>query len=202
MPLYEMIIWVGIFLFVAFLFASLYLYFQNEKFDLKYKKNIEVVRAIKKQKLMDYVSKFYKEEFGEVEAKKELEKVKDRKDFPSEGDFIQLQEKFVESNKNLNRLMRKAADLKMWFDYTPRAKDFLTSAALWTFLLGLATLAFCLSVWVELVNSGHIQYSGYLSFLWIFMTIRLLKNMLRYNMVTKNINEHMDKLRDQDTKDF
>ena len=202
MPLYELIIWVGVFLFVAFLGASLSFYFQSEKFDRKYKKNIEVIRAIKKQKLMDYVSKFYNEEFGEAQALEELEKIENKDNFPSEGDFAQLQEKLVESNKNLNRLMRKAADLKMWFDYTPRAKDFLISAALWTFLMGCATLAFCLTVWVELVNYGHIRYSGYLSFLWIFMTIRLLKNVLRYNMVTKNINEHMDKLREQDTKGF
>jgi hypothetical protein len=200
MSLYEMIIWVGIFLFVAFLGAALSFYFQGDRFDKKYKKNIEIIRAIKKQKLMDYVSKFYKEEFGETQAKEELEKIKG--DFPSEGDFVQLQEKLAESSKNLNRLMRKAADLKMWYDYSPRAKDFLTSAALWTFLIGCATLAFCLTVWVELSKFGHIQYSGYLSFLWIFMTIRLLKNVLRYNIVTKNINEHMDKLREQDTKDF
>jgi hypothetical protein len=57
-------------------------------------------------------------------------------------------------------------------------------------------------VWVELSNYDHIRYSGYLSFLWIFMTIRLLKNVLRYNLVTKNINDHMDKLREQDTKGF
>jgi len=202
MPLYEMIIWVGIILFVAFMFAALSFYFQGEKFDKKYKKNIEIIRAIKKQKLMDYVSKFYKEEFDEAQAKEELEKIKNKDNFPSEGDFVHLQEKLAESNKNLNRLMKKAADLKMWFDYTPRAKDFLTSAGLWTFLMGCATLAFCLTVWVELVNYNHIQYSGYLSFLWIFMTIRLLKNVLRYNMVTKNINEHMDKLREQDTKGF
>lgn len=200
--MYELIIWVGIILFVAFLFAGLSFYFQSERFDKKYKKNIEIIRAIKKQKLMDYVSKFYKEEFGEAQAKEELERIKNKEDFPSEGDFVQLQEKLADSNKNLNRLMRKSADLKMWFDYTPRAKDFLTSAALWVFLLGCATLAFCLTVWVELVNYGEIQYSGYLSFLWIFMTIRLLKNVLRYNMVTKNINEHMDKLREQDTKGF
>ena len=198
----ELIIWLGVFLFVAFLFASLIFYFQVERFDKKYKKNIEVVRAIKKQKLMDYVSKFYKEEFGEDQAKEELEKIKDREDFPSEGDFVQLQERLAESNKNLNRLMKKAADLKMWFDYTPRAKDFLTSAALWMFLLGCATLAFCLTVWVETRDGGAIQYAGYLSFLWIFMTIRLFKNVLRYNMVVKNINEHMDKLREQDTKGF
>jgi hypothetical protein len=202
MALYEIVIWIGIVLFVAFLFASLAFYFQSDRFDVKYRKDIEVIRAIKKQKLMDYVSGFYSEEFGEARAKEELDSIKDREDFPSEGDFVALQQRLADSNKNLNRLMRKAADLKMWFDYSPRAKDFLTTAALWMFLLGCSTLVFCLTLWAEIVYYGDVRYSGYLSFLWIFMTIRLFKNVLRYNMVVKNINHHMDKLREQNTKDF
>jgi hypothetical protein len=58
--------------------------------------------------------------------------------FPTEEEYRELGMKILDSNKNLNRLMRKSADLKMWFDYLPRAKDFLVSAALWLFLLGLA----------------------------------------------------------------
>ncbi|UCF07786.1 MAG: hypothetical protein JSW28_09125 [Thermoplasmata archaeon] len=196
--MHELVIWVGIFLFIGFILAAAFLYFQSEKVDEKYKKSVELIRAIKKRKLKDHIIEFHGEEFAGMEGKIAEEKER----FPSEEDFRELQIKMQKSSRNLNTLMKKAADLKMWFDYLPRAKEFLVAAALWTFLIGLATLAFCLSVWVELTEIGHIQYSGYLSFLWIFMGIRFFKNILRYNMVTKNINEHMDKLRDEDIESF
>ncbi len=194
--MYDIIIWMGVIFFVALIIASIILYFQSEKFDAKYKKNIEIIRAIKTQKLKDFTVKYYElEKLGDDDTKTE-------KDFPTEEDFKNLGKKALRSNKNLNRLMRKAADLKMWFDYLPRAKEFIVNAALWTFLLGLVTLVFCLSVWAELMNSGNIQYSGYLSFLWILIGINLFKNILRYNIVTKNINKYTDMLREGDAEKF
>lgn len=194
--MYDIIIWMGVIFFVALIIASIILYFQSEKFDEKYKKNIEIIRAIKTQKLKDFTVKYYElEKLGDDDTKTE-------KDFPTEEDFKNLGKKALLSNKNLNRLMRKAADLKMWFDYLPRAKEFIVNAALWTFLLGLVTLVFCLSVWAELMNTGHIRYSGYLSFLWILMVINLFKNILRYNIVTKNINKYTDMLREGDVEKF
>jgi hypothetical protein len=172
--LYELIIWIGIILFIGLNIIAALLYFQNEKFDKKYKKDVETIRAIKKQKLKDFMHKYFKEE--------EIKQIEDeKKDFPSAEDFKELQKKMAISNKNLNNIMKKSADLKMWFDYTPRAKEFLVAAALWTF---------------------HMQYSGYLSFLWIFMGIRIFRNLLRYNTVTKNISEHMDMLRDGEVGKF
>ena len=194
--MYDIIIWIGVIFFVALIIASIRLYFQSEKFDAKYKKNIEIIRAIKAQKLKDFAMKYYEmEKLGDDNTKTE-------KDVPTEEDFRNLGKKALLSNKNLNRLMKKAADLKMWFDYLPRAKEFLVNAALWTFLLGLVTLVFCLSVWAELMNTGYIQYSGYLSFLWILMGINLFKNILRYNIVTKNINNYTDMLREGDVEKF
>jgi hypothetical protein len=194
--LYDLIIWIGVIFFVALIIASIMLYFQSEKFDVKYKKNIEIIRAIKAQKLKDFTMKYY-----EMEKLLDDEK-KTNKDFPSEENFKNLGKKALLSNKNLNKLTKKAADLKMWFDYLPRAKEFLVNAALWTFLLGLVTLVFCLSAWAELKNTGDIRYSGYLSFLWILMGINLFKNILRYNIVTKNINKHTDMLREGDVEKF
>jgi hypothetical protein len=123
-------------------------------------------------------------------------------DFPSEEEYRELGLHILESNRNLNRIMKKSADLKMWFDYLPRAKDFLVNAALWLFLLGLAILVFSLSVWAELSNTNDITYSGYLSFLWILFAMNYFKNILRYNIVRKNINEHMDHLREGAVEKF
>jgi hypothetical protein len=175
--------------------TSIVLFFQNEKFDAKYKKDIEIIRAIKAQKLKDFMMKY-------SEMEKLGDDAKTKKDFPTEEDFKNLGKKALLSNKNLNKLTRKAADLKMWFDYLPRAKEFMVNAALWTFLLGLVTLVFCLSVWAELKNTGDVRYSGYISFLWILMIINLFKNILRYNIVTKNINKHTDMLREGDVERF
>jgi hypothetical protein len=194
--LYDIIIWIGVIFFVALIIASILLYFQSEKFDAKYKKNIEIIRAIKAQKLKDFTMKYVESE------KLTNEEKKTEKDFPTEEDFQNLGKKALLSNRNLNKLTRKAADLKMWFDYLPRAKEFLVNAALWTFLLGLVSLVFCLSVWAELKNTGDIRYSGYLSFLWILMGINLFKNILRYNIVTKNISKHTDMLREGDVEKF
>lgn len=194
--MYELVIWIGVALFIGLNIIAALLYFQNEKFDQKYKKNIETIRAIKKEKLKDFLHIYFEEEeIKQIEGEKKDE-------FPSAEDFKELQKKMANSNKNLNNLMKKSADLKMWYDYLPRAKEFLVAAALWAFLLSLAVLTFCLSFWAELINIGHMQYSGYLSFLWIFMGIRLFKNILRYNTVTKNINEHMDMLRDGEVGKF
>lgn len=194
--MYDIIIWIGIFIFVALIFASILLYFQSERFDEKYKKNIEIIRAIKIQKLKDFIFKYCETE------KLFFDEKKANQNYPSEEDFKNFGKKALLSSKNLNKLTKKAADLKMWFDYLPRAKEFLVNAALWTFLLGLVTLVFCLSVWAELANNGHIIYSGYLSFLWILMGINLFKNILRYNIVTKNINKHTDMLREGDVEKF
>lgn len=193
--LYDIIIWVGVAIFIALILTGVSLYFQSERFDKKYKKNIEIIRAIKTQKLRDYVIGFY-----EQELQNKNDNTKD--EFPSSEDFKELGKKLLESNKNLNRLMKKSADLKMWFDYLPRAKEFLVNAALWLFLISIAVVAFCLSLWAELVTIGEVRYSGYLSFIWIIMAINLFKNILRYNMVTKNINKHMDMLREGDVEKF
>ncbi len=190
----EIVIWIGIAIFIALVTASVLIYFQNERFDDKYKKNIEIIRAIKAQKLRDFGIRFY-----ETEAQKDD---KQRDDLPNEENFKELGKQALNSNRNLNRLTKKAADLKMWFDYLPRAKEFLVGAALWLFLLGLISLVFCLSVWAELNNGGKVVYSGYLSFLWILFGINLFKNILRYNLVTKNINKHMDMIREGDVGKF
>ena len=194
--MYDHIIWIGMVFFVTLISMTVILYFQSERFDEKYKKKIEVIRAIKTQKFREVALKFQEEE------KPASEKEDAKKDFPSEGDFRELEKKILKSNQDLNRLMKKAADLKMWFDYLPRAKEFLTTAALWVFLLSISVLAFFLSIWAELDSLGHIRYAGYLSFIWIFMSIRLFKNLLRYNMVTKNIDKHMDMLRDGEVEKF
>jgi hypothetical protein len=194
--LYDIIILIGVIFFVALIIAAVIIYFQSEKFDAKYKKNIEIIRAIKTQKLKDFTMKY-------VESEKQAnEEKKTEKDFPTEEDFRNLGKKALLLNRNLNKLTKKAADLKMWFDYLPRAKEFLANAALWTFLLGLVILVFCLCAWAELKNTGNIRYSGYLSFLWILMGINLFKNILRYNIVTKNINKHTDMLREGDVEKF
>lgn len=193
--LYEIIIWLGIVIFIALIITAVLIYVQSERFDEKYKKNIEIIRAIKTQKLRDFTMEFLKEEGTKP-------KNEDDKNFPSMKDYREMEKKMHKSNKNFMRLMKKSADLKMWFDYLPRAKEFLASAALWLFLLSLSVLTFCLVLWVELINTGDVQFSGYLSFLWIFMGIRLFKNLLRYNTVVKNINEHMDMLRDGDVEKF
>jgi nitrogen fixation-related uncharacterized protein len=190
----EIIIWIGVVIFIGFTISAILLYFQSERFDDKYKKNIEIVRAIKTKKLKEHVMKYHKEESINTENNKADEK------FPSSEDFLELGKKVYESNKNLNRLMKKSADLKMWFDYLPRAKEFLVNASLWVFLLGIAILAFCLALWAELNSVDEMRYSGYLSFIWILMAINFFKNILRYNLVTKNINEHMDMIRDGEYK--
>jgi hypothetical protein len=69
-------------------------------------------------------------------------------------------------------------------------------------LIGIAVLAFCLAIWAELHTVGEVRYSGYLSFIWILMSINLFKNILRYNLVTNNINKHMDMLREGDVDKF
>jgi hypothetical protein len=191
----EIIIWIGISVFVTFIIAAVITYFESERFDLKYKKNIEIIRAIKTRKLHDFFMKYYEKESLKT-------KLDSKDDFPSQKEYLELGMKILESNRNLNRLMKKSADLKMWFDYLPRAKDFLVNAALWLFLLGLAILVFCLSAWAELSNYDGITYSGYLSFLWILFAMNFFKNILRYNIVRKNINEHMDKLRDGNVDKF
>lgn len=190
----DFIIWIGILIFITFIIAAVITYFESEKFDLKYKKNIEIIRAIKTKKLQDFVMKYYEKESLKT-------KLDSKDDFPSQKEYLELGMKILESNRNLNRLMKKSADLKMWFDYLPRAKDFLVSASLWLFLLGLAILVFCLAAWTELKNGG-ITYSGYLSFLWILFAMNYFKNILRYNIVRKNINEHMDMVREGNVDKF
>ncbi|UCE75428.1 MAG: hypothetical protein JSV56_06935 [Methanomassiliicoccales archaeon] len=194
--MYEIIIWIGIVTFIAFIFAAVLLYLQSERFDKKYKKEIEVIRAIKTQKLRDFIMKYYEEESTTSKTPNAGD------DFPNAEEYRKMGKKILEGNKNLNRLMKKSADLKMWFDYLPRAKEFLVNASLWLFLLGLAVLVFCLSVWAELESIQDIRLSGYLSFLWIFMGINFFKNILRYNLVTKNINKHMDMLREGEVEKF
>jgi Flp pilus assembly protein TadB len=185
---------VGLLVFIALISASVLIYFQNDKFDEKYKKNIEIIRAIKTQKLKDFGMSYFKGESKRIEN--------ENKDFPTAENFKELSAKAMLANKNLSRLTKKAADVKMWFDYLPRAKEFLVNAALWTFLLGLVVLVFCLSIWAELNRVGTVQFAGYLSFLWILMGINLFKNILRYNIVTKNINKHMDMLRAGEVEKF
>jgi hypothetical protein len=186
---------VGILVFIAFIIASVLVYFESEKFDRKYKKNIEIIRAIKTKKLQDFFIKYYEKESLKT-------RLQSKDNFPTQQEYMELGIKILESNRNLNTLMKKSADLKMWFDYLPRAKDFLVSGALWLFLLGLAILVFSLSVWAELSNTNEISYAGYLSFLWILFSMNFLKNILRYNIVRKNINEHMDNLREGDVDKF
>jgi hypothetical protein len=193
--MYNEIIWVGVGIFAAFMITAIITYFESEKFDRKYKRNIEIIRAIKTKKLHDFIIKYYEKEM-------DVPQIEPKEKFPTEEEFRELGMKILESNKNLNRLMRKSADLKMWYDYLPRAKDFLVSAALWLFLLGLAILVFCLSVWAEFNNLEEIRYSGYLSFLWILFGLNYFKNILRYNLVRKNINEHMDKFREGAVEKF
>ena len=193
--LYDIIIWVGVVIFVALTIAAVLLYFQNERFDEKYKKNIEIIRAIKIRKLRDLI-------MGSYEQESHIKDKNTGNNFPVNDDFKELAKKILESNKNLNRMMRKSADLKMWFDYLPRAKDFLVSAALWLFLLSLAVLAFCLALWAEFETVGGVRYSGYLSFILILMGINLFKNILRYNLVTKNINKHMNMIREGEVEKF
>lgn len=194
--MHEIIIWIGVVIFVGLILSAILLYFQNERFDEKYKKKIEIVRAIKKEMLREHIMKYHKEESSNLKINNTNDK------FPSSENFKDLGKKVSESNKNLTRLMRKSADLKMWFDYLPRAKEFLVNASLWVFLLGIAILAFCLALWAELNSVGEMRYSGYLSFIWILMAINVFKNILRYNMVTKNINEHMDRLREGEFDKF
>ncbi len=194
--MYEIVIWIGVAIFIALVITAVLLYAQSERFDRNYKKNIEIIRAIKTQKLRTFMDKFYEEESLTPNHNAQ------KQDFPSIEDFKELEKKMFKSNKNFNKLMKKSADLKMWFDYLPRAKEFLVTASLWLFLLSLAVLAFCLTLWVELSNIGHLQYSGYTCILWIFIGIRLFKNILRYNMVTKNISKHMDMLREGDIEKF
>jgi hypothetical protein len=191
----DFIIWIGILIFVTLIIAAVITYFESERFDLKYKKNIEIIRAIKTKKLQDFFMKYYEKESLKT-------KLDSKDDFPSQKEYLELGMKILESNRNLNRLMKKSADLKMWFDYLPRAKDFLVNASLWLFLLGLAILVFCLSAWAELSNYDRITYSGYLSFLWILFAMNYFKNILRYNIVRKNINEHMDMIREGDVDKF
>jgi len=193
--LHDIIIWIGIIIFITFIVVAVLFYFQSERFDERYKKNIEVIRAIKTERLREQIMKFYE---GETNLKSE----KTKGDLPSDAEFQELSKKILDSNRSLNRLMKKSADLKMWFDYLPRAKEFLVNASLWTFLLSVAVLAFCLSLWAELQTAGEMRYSGYLSFIWILMTINLFKNILRYNLVTKNINKHMDMLREGEVDNF
>jgi hypothetical protein len=191
----DFIIWIGISVFVTFIIAAVITYFESERFDQKYKKNIEIIRAIKTKKLHDFFMKYYEKENLKT-------KLDSKEDFPSQKEYLELGMKILESNRNLNRLMKKSADLKMWFDYLPRAKDFLVRASLWLFLLGLAVLVFCLSAWAELDKGGSIIYSGYLSFLWILFAMNYFKNILRYNIVRKNINEHMDMIREGNVEKF
>jgi len=193
--LHDIIIWIGIIIFITFIVVAVLFYSQSERFDERYKKNIEIIRAIKTERLREQVMKFYE---GEINLKSE----KTKGDLPSDTEFQELSKKILDSNRSLNRLMKKSADLKMWFDYLPRAKEFLVNASLWTFLLSVAVLAFCLSLWAELQTAGEMRYSGYLSFIWILMTINLFKNILRYNLVTKNINKHMDMLREGEVDNF
>ena len=193
--MHDIIIWIGIIIFITFIIVAVLFYFQSERFDERYKKNIEVIRAIKTERLREQIMKFYE---GETNLKSE----KTKGDLPSDAEFQELSKKILDSNRSLNRLMKKSADLKMWFDYLPRAKEFLVNASLWTFLLSVAVLAFCLSLWAELQTAGEMRYSGYLSFIWILMTINLFKNILRYNLVTKNINKHMDMLREGEVDNF
>jgi len=193
--LHDIIIWIGIIIFITFIVVAVLFYSQSERFDERYKKNIEIIRAIKTERLREQIMKFYE---GETNLKSE----KTKGDFPSDTEFQELSKKILDSNRSLNRLMKKSADLKMWFDYLPRAKEFLVNASLWTFLLSVAVLAFCLSLWAELQTAGEMRYSGYLSFIWILMTINLFKNILRYNLVTKNINKHMDMLREGEVDNF
>ena len=193
--MHDIIIWIGIIIFITFIVVAVLFYSQSERFDERYKKNIEIIRAIKTERLREQVMKFYE---GEINLKSE----KTKGDLPSDTEFQELSKKILDSNRSLNRLMKKSADLKMWFDYLPRAKEFLVNASLWTFLLSVAVLAFCLSLWAELQTAGEMRYSGYLSFIWILMTINLFKNILRYNLVTKNINKHMDMLREGEVDNF
>jgi magnesium-transporting ATPase (P-type) len=189
----EIIIWIGVVIFVALIIGAVLLYFQSEGFDKKYKKDIEIIRAIKTQKLKVLIMGFYEQETS-------VKNTKD--DFSSIENFKESAKRALESNKNLNMLMKKSADLKMWFDYLPRAKEFLVNAGLWLFLIGIAVLAFCLAIWAELHTVGEVRYSGYLSFIWILMSINLFKNILRYNLVTNNINKHMDMLREGEVDNF
>jgi nitrogen fixation-related uncharacterized protein len=194
-PLYEIIIWIGVAIFIGLVIVAVLLYFQSEKFDQNYKKNIEIIRAIKTEKLNALVIGFFDQE-SPIKSKNT------GVDFPSSENFKELAKNALESNKNLNRLMKKSADLKMWFDYLPRAKEFLVNAALWLLLISISVLAFCLALWAELHTVGEVRYSGYLSFIWILMGINLFKNILRYNLVTKNIDKHMDMLREGDVDKF
>jgi hypothetical protein len=195
MVLYEILIWIGLIIFISFVIAAVLIYFESEKFDAKYKKNIELIRAIKTNKLRDYVLKYYDKETSESKI--------DSKEKPlTIESFREMGIEILQSNKNTNRLMKKAADLKMWYDYLPRAKDFLVSASLWLFLLGLSILVFCMVVWAEYANYGEIRFAGYLSFIWIIMGMNFFKNILRYNLVRKNIDKHMDMIREGDVEKF
>jgi hypothetical protein len=195
MLLYEVIIWIGLVVFISFIIAAVLIYFESEKFDNKYKKNIELIRAIKTKKLRDFVVKYYEKETSKP-------KVDSKDGFPTIDDFREVGMEILKSNKNTNRLMKKSADLKMWYDYLPRAKDFLVSASFWLFLLGLSILVFCMAVWAEYANYEEIRFSGYLSFLWIIMGMNFFKNILRYNLVRKNIDKHMDMIREGDVDKF
>jgi hypothetical protein len=130
------------------------------------------------------------------------EKEDEKKSFPSADEYEALGMKMLRKNKNLKRMANKASELKVWYDYLPKPKEFLVKAGFWSFMLGFAVLSVLLSMWVELNNVDEIRYSGYLVFFWIFFVLQIFKHLLRYNFVTKNINEHMEMLRNGELEKF
>ncbi len=215
--MYEWIIWAGIALFIALTCIGVLLYFESERYDKRFKKSIELVRAIKTQKLLEFTKKFYEEDLSrltttEITETKQDEESKDtegskgsqtaKNDFPTPEEYEILGTEMLNKNRNLKKLTKKASDLKMWYDYLPKPKEFLVKAGFWSFMLGFAMLSVCLSMWVELNNINEIRYSGYLIFFWIFFILQIFKHLLRYHFVTKNIHEHMDMLREGDLTKF
>lgn len=214
--MYEWIIWAGIVLFITLTCIGVLLNFESERYDKRFKKSIETVRAIKTQKLLEFTKKFYEEDLSKptsiekTETKhnedskenesKEPKEAKD--DFPTAQEYETLGMEILNKNRNLKKLTKKASDLKMWYDYLPKPKEFLVKAGFWCFMLGFALLSSCLSIWVELNNINEIRYSGYLTFFWIFFILQIFKHLLRYHFVTKNIHEHMDMLREGDLAKF
>ena len=191
-----MYIWTGILTFGIFSTIATIVYFQVERFDSHYKKNTDLIRGIKLNRFNQLLRKHYASEVGieDESDSKSAELTIDR--------FHELEAQMFGTARNLEKLTLRAADLRMWYDYIPKGKEFLTRASLWLFLEGAILLFLFLYAAFELNLYDAIRIAPYLTFLPLLAAMKIWQNILRHNTVRTNINKQMDLFREGNLETF
>lgn len=180
----ETLLWLSFLTFSVLLLASLYIYFQANRFDERYLEKIEKVRHIKSRRFVALVRKAVEEERGGTGG--------ESKDGNSEDVRKGIG---LESDKRLNEIGRSASSMQLWFDYPLMAKEFLIGTSFWLFILGYAIVQVSLIVYFETAYLGS-YHSSYLASIWLICIYKVYNSFSQYVIVVRSIDRHIALLRE------